>query len=114
MSAKAVLPVYQTITDQDMTTSVTSLVTDVGSVDNIGIQATFTGTPDGEFFIEGSVNNTTWVPLDFDTPILASGTGDDFIFSIRQFPYPKIRLRYVATSGSGTLNAWVFAKRLGG
>ena len=114
MSAKAILPVYKTVTDQDMTVSVTSLVTDVSTVDNIGVQLTFTGSPVGDFFIEGSVNNLTWVALEFTIAPVAAGVGDDFLFNIKQFPYPKIRVRYVPTSGSGVLNAWVFAKRLGG
>ena len=114
MSSKAVLPVYKTVDNQSMATTVISLVTDVQSVDNIGIQITFTGNPTGDFYVEGSVNNVTWVPLSFSPAPVAAGVGDDFLFNIKQFPYPKLRVRYAPTSGTGTLNAWVFAKRLGG
>ena len=114
MSTKAVIPVFHSVEDANMTTQVVSRVTDVSTVDNIGIQITFTGSPVGDFFIEGSVNNTTWIPLEFTVAPVAVGVGDDFLFNIKQFPYPKIRIRYTPTSGTGVLNAWVFAKRLGG
>lgn len=114
MSTKAVLPVYKTVENVSMATEVISKVTDVTTVDNIGVQLTFTGTPTGSFFIEGSVNSVTWIPLSFTPAPSAIGVGDDLLFNIKQFPYPKIRVRYTPTSGTGVLNAWVFAKRLGG
>jgi hypothetical protein len=114
MSAKSVLKPYPTLSNGDMTGNLTSAETDVSTIDNIGIQANFTGSPVGTFQIQGSVDSINWVNLAFSTPPAATGTGDNFLFNIKQFPYPKIRVKYTATSGSGVLNTYITGKRLGG
>lgn len=102
------------VEDGDMSSNITSEVVDIKYMDNIGIHAVFTGTPDGEIFIDVSNDDgSNWTTLSFDSDILVSAAGDHNI-NVNQCPFQKIRLRYVASSGSGTLNATLMAKRLGG
>jgi len=115
MSAKAVIKPFQVVTDGNMSGDVTSLPTDIESVDAVGYQVVFTGTAVGDFEVHGSINGTNWEALDLGSPSPeAAGVGGSFVISLSLIPYSKLRLKFVRTSGSGTLNAWVMAKRLGG
>lgn len=115
MSVKAVITPYPVITNGDMSGTLTSLATDVLSCDNIAYQVVYTGSPVGDFAIEGTVNGTNWEPLDLGNPSPeASGSSGSFVVSLKGIPYAKLRLVYTATSGTGNLSVWVMGKRQGG
>lgn len=114
MSAKAVTQPYQVVTNGDMSGTVTSLVTTVNTQDNAGYQVKYSGTPTGSFFVDASINGVDWEALAFSPAPVAVGAAGSFLINMNQLPYHLIRLRYVPTSGSGTLQAWTMAKRLGG
>lgn len=107
--------VYQNITNGDMSGNITSVVTDISNTDNIGIHLVFTGTPTGSFFIDASIDGAQFSAMDFGSPgPLAGGSADSIILNIQQCPYRKLMVRYVASSGTGTLNAWISTKQIGG
>lgn len=107
----------------DMSGDITSAATQVEWLDNLGIQAHWSGTsPAGEIIIEGTndqvldpqhpLASPNWVALDFGQTISITGnTGDDF-YNINQFPFTAVRVRYVRTSGTGTLVVKISAKML--
>lgn len=115
MSQKAVIKPYQVLTNGDLSGAVTSLPTDIESMDDVAYQVVFTGNAVGTFSVEGTINGTNWEALNLGDPgPQAEGTSGSFLVSLGLVPYAKLRLSYSAVSGTGVVNAWVMAKRLGG
>lgn len=114
MSSKAVTQPFQVVVDGNMATEVISKVTTVNTQDNAAYQVVYTGAPDGTFLVEATINGSSWTPLVFATPITVSNSPSPFLINMNQLPYHQIRLRYVPTGGTGTLQVHTMAKRLGG
>lgn len=114
MSVKGLIPHYAVLTAGDMSTSLTTLVTSVGATDNVAYQLVYTGSPVGTFLVEASINGTDWSALTFSTAITTSSAPSGSLININQIPYRQLRLRYVPTSGTGSLTVWFEGKRLGG
>lgn len=119
---KNALKVFQSITNASMAADVTSTVTSIQFLDNIGIQLNFT-TSDaiGTFIVQisadhaqdaqGNVTNAGhWVDLVLDPVPVAAGATDSIYIDINQTSSPFIRVLYDRTSGTGTLNAYIVAK----
>jgi hypothetical protein len=122
MATKDSLKVFQIVTAGNMATTLTSTVTNINKLDNIGIQCNYStaGAPVGVFSVQvsadyqqdynGNVTNAgQWTTL---TSANASG-GEPTYFDMNQLSAPWIRLLYTPTSGSGSLNAYITAKQLG-
>ena len=115
MGSKRVLYQYQLFDAGLMlgTSTITSPVTNVGQLDNIGIQVRWTGTPTGTISVMCSVNGTDFDALSFyvglDQPV---GSAGGYLISLNQLPFEFVRLQYVNASGSGLLNAWISGKDL--
>lgn len=118
MALKNIIKPYHLMIDGDMSGNLTSNIVDVTYTDNVGIQLTFTGTPSGEFAVEGSVDyddhlsTGNWSELTFSTTPQATGSADTHLLNLNQIPYKKIRVTYTRTSGTGTLNIHVMSKGL--
>jgi hypothetical protein len=133
-STKKTLKQYQVITAGAMTgTSVlTSSITAITGMDNIGFQFDFSGSPTGTFQVQVSANHNqdelgnqitagTWIPL-----LLTYWDGTKFVESVTipasagtpvyvectQLSAPYIRCVYTNASGSGVLNATICGKSL--
>lgn len=105
----------------DLSANVTTDITNVQFLDNIGIQIAWIGTaPVGEIFVQTSndyiVNLIpgTWTDLDFGTPINITGNSGNHIININQVPFVAIRLFYSRTSGTGTMTATAAFRQIGG
>jgi hypothetical protein len=123
---KSNLKTYQTVVAGDMSANITSPVTNILFLDNIGIQLNFSGSPVGNFEIQTSIdyaqddfgnvtNAGTWIPIElFFNGDFASDIPTDvlspIVINLNQLSFPWIRIVYLATSGSGTLDAFVSAK----
>jgi len=115
MGRKNVIDGFSSISAGDMSGDITGTVSDVLFTDNIGMQATWSGTaPVGELLVQGSNDGITYTDLDFGVPIAVTGTPGNLLININQFPYSKIRVYYDRTSGSGTLNVKLTSKQIGG
>jgi hypothetical protein len=99
-------------------TDQTSDATDVQYADNIGFVVTWTGSPVGELFVDVSNDKeaepTNWSPLDFGSDILIPGSDTSHTINLQFLPYSKIRVRYIRTSGTGTLTVAMTTKQAGG
>lgn len=103
--AKAYFQESSVGTNKNMAGDVTSPWYSCEMVDQIAIILDFTGNPTGTFTIEAAINqDATPVALDFGSPITASGSADSHAIEIADFPYNFIRIRYTATSGTGSLD----------
>lgn len=121
MSRKNILK-FQNITSGNMASaSITSTVSNIQHLDNIGIQLQWTGVPVGTFAIqvsadyaqdiEGNVTNTgTWTTLTLGPGISAAGSADNAYVDLNQLSSPWIRVVYTKTSGTGTLNGYIVGK----
>jgi hypothetical protein len=122
---------FHNISSGDMSTaSITSAVTNIQWLDNIGIQLNWTGSPVGDFAVqisadyaqdqEGNVTSTgNWVPLTLTYLSGASMTtatsipttvGSPIYLDLNQLSAPWIRVVYTKASGTGTLNGFITAK----
>lgn len=106
----------------NIATNQISPVTDIQQTDNISYIVSWAGaSPVGELVIEVADEidpvqqpNWTWVALGFGAPISISGNTGSHDISINQCPFSKIRIRYIATSGTGNLTAVMTTKQVGG
>ncbi len=119
---KSRLPKYQIITAASMGADITSTVTNIQGLDNIGLQLVWTGSPVGDFKIQisidyaqdnqGNVTNAgNWNDITFSTAP-ATSAGSPIYVDITGISSPWIRVFYDRTSGTGTLNAYIAAKML--
>lgn len=120
MSYNLLNPVH-IITAASMTSTVTSSVAEVKLQDDIGIQLKWTGTPTGTFKFqismdykadaEGNVVNAgNWVTVPVLPIITAAGAPDDAYVDLMQLSTPYLRVQYVPTAGTGTLDVYVNGK----
>lgn len=115
---------FQNITDGDMSGDITSAVTHIGHLTNIGLQLIWSGTVAGSLIVQvsldyaqdtqGNVTNTgTWSDVllssDQSTALTVSNSGDAYI-DLSNLAAPWIRVFYDSTSGSGALQGYISGK----
>jgi hypothetical protein len=129
---KEITPSYPIFNNASMTgsTTITSLQTNVGYKDSVSIELVWTGTPTGNFFVQGSnsynpgtpqtgtPNAGTWTTIPVVDPTTgqtpqASGQAGQNLINLKQAGFPWIQVVYTNASGTGTLNAVIYAKSLG-
>jgi hypothetical protein len=75
--AKRVVDYDKYIVDGDMSGNVTGPSTNILYTDRVGYQILYTGTPNGTFSVEVSLDETTWEELSLDTAVAATGSADN-------------------------------------
>lgn len=133
-STKQALKQFQTITNGSMTGTavITSAVTAIQFLDDIGFQFNFSGAPTGTFQIqvsadynqdpEGNVLNAgNWIPVTltyWNGSAFVTGTtvptsvGSPIFIDLGLLSAPFIRAQYTNASSTGTLNAFVCGKSI--
>jgi hypothetical protein len=111
---------------------ITSPVTCIQWLDNIGVQFNFSGSPVGTFQVQvsadysqdaqGNVTNPgNWaaVPLTYlltgastTATTVPTSVGSPIYLDLNQLSAPWVRVVYTNASGTGTLNAFITAKQL--
>ncbi len=123
---KNVLKKYQTVTNGAMAGNITSVITALAYLDNVGYQFNISGTPNGSLAIQVSADHAqdefgnvtvagNWIPLSLNgaTSItITAGSPSPIYLDLNQLSAPWIRAVYTAGTGSGTLNAFVTAKMI--
>ena len=113
MGAKKILPAYHLISNGDMSTTITSNITNITNLDNIGIEWAWTGTPTGTFQILASISGQNFIPLSFSDPLpTTSGSAGVWFTDLGLVSFYQIQIVYTPTSGVGTLNVWIGGKDL--
>ena len=114
MALKNVIKPKHLVIAGSMSGDITSDPVDVLYSDNVGVQLVFTGTPTGNFYVQGTIDGSTWTALDFGTIPTAAGAAGDHLLNMNNLPYQQIRVFYDRSSGTGTLDVYVMAKTVGG
>lgn len=122
MSSRPYLKPFQVITNGSMATSLTSTVTSIGQISQIGYTISWTGAPVGSFDIQVCNNaqfnssgayisgSGSWVSLPLTPAISAAGTADSGYADVIPTSAAFMRLAFTRVSGTGTLNAFVSGK----
>lgn len=137
MSKKSQLTKFRSIVSGDMSAaSITSSVSSIEFVDDIGIQFNWTGSPVGVFSVQISIDYTqdtssspnvqvagNWVDLVltyWNGAAWVTGTsipatvGSPIYIDLPLLSAPWIRCKYTKTSGTGTLSAFLTTKSVSG
>jgi len=121
---------FNNIVDGDMSGDLTSDVTDIQWLDDVGLQFVWTGSPVGTFSVQvsadyaqdlnGNVQNpghwislilTYWNGSAFVTSdSIPTSVGSPIYLDLALLSAPYIRAIYTAESGSGTLTSTITAK----
>ena len=115
MARKNTVPSFRMIDQGDLSGDITSNITNVENLDKCSIAVSWSGTsPVGTIIVE-SRNGTkeSWNAVEFPTITVSGNTGNHSIV-FREMSFTDLRLRYVATSGTGTLDAVYTSKQVGG
>lgn len=118
MNKKPLLP-FQFWDQQSLGADATSSVTDIRYQDNITFQLNVTGSPVGQFIVQGCddysaapfgslIDAGTWVDI-----VTADVNGaDQIIFDGNQIGFHYIRIFYDRTSGTGAVDGYVTGKQV--
>lgn len=120
MSYNLLNPVH-IIVAQSMATTITSAAQETKLQDNLGVQFNWTGAPVGTFGVQVSMdyhedefknitNPGNWTTLPIVPIIIATGSPNTAYIDLNQLSAPYIRVFYTATSGTGTLDAFINGK----
>jgi hypothetical protein len=93
------------------TSVITSAVIDAKNMDNVCIEAAWTGTPVGGFSIQGSVTKLNWKDLGLSITGPAGAAGN-ILLDLNQLSFPFVRLVYTNSSSTGALKAYAGGKAL--
>jgi len=116
MSRKSIIRGHKVIKNGDISIGIISQVTNVTHLDNVGYLVEWSdGSIDlaGLIIVEVQSGPSGWCNLDFGSPINVVGASGSIVININQIPFENIRLQYVASAGSGTLNATLSSKVIG-
>lgn len=118
---------HELLVDQSLSSSFNSPATVIRYGDNISYQIDITTTNSiGTFSVQVSndyavgpdntiTNAGTWNTLTLSGTPTVDATNDIISISLNQVPYFAIRLAYTSsTAGTGTCNAWITSKQVGG
>jgi len=122
VSHRNIIEPYKIFDNADMSANINQGLpyTTIDKIDRISIDLDWTGTaPVGELIVEVSyliprtTDYTPWRPLDFGSTIDITGNTGNHQIVIQDPPFQKIRISYVATSGTGNLTAVFYAMSKG-
>jgi hypothetical protein len=100
----------------DISTTQTSAPTSVINMDKAGIYFEWSGTsPVGVLTVEArNSSDGNWYTLDFGSAMNISGNTGSHQIRITELLSYEIRVKYTATSGTGTATATIVMKQVGG
>jgi len=118
-AGKDYVPGHLLLSNADLSVStVSSDPVDVRQWDNVDFELIATGSPTGTIFVDCTLNPQvppattapTWIPLGFSVAL--TGSTVNTIVELNQTGCSYLRLRWVKTSGTGNLTAYVSEKQV--
>lgn len=116
MARKNIVPSFKMIDAASVASNLTSAIVNVQNMDKAAIHVEWAGaSPVGALTVEARNGaEDTWYELAFGSAISISGNTGDHQIVFNELPFTDIRLQYAATSGTGTLDATITLKQVGG
>jgi hypothetical protein len=117
LARKNVLKPYKMIDGGDLSSNITSSTTSVINLDKASISISWSGSsPVGTIEVEARNGEADpWTALDFGgSTISISGNSGSHRILLNETPFTDVRVSYTATSGTGTIDAIITAKQVGG
>lgn len=113
---KNVIRGYKMVDAGDMSADITSSEVNVINLDKASIFVSWTGSsPVGVLKVEAkNADNGSWFELDMGGPIDVAGNDSNHILLFNELLHNALRIVFTRTSGTGTLNAVLVAKQVGG
>lgn len=119
-SGKDYVPGFLLVNAISMASNITSGSVDVRGWDNIDLELIASGSGIGNFFVDCSLNqlkppsiiDQVWVTIPLSPAPVSAGVSTNIMIELNQMGCMYIRLRYAATSGTGTLTAYVGQKQI--
>jgi hypothetical protein len=103
-------PIFQlnehVLASSSMAATVTSAVIDLSEVIGYAVHSIFTGAPVGSISTQASNDGTNFVEVDAHA-VAAAG---QYLLNIPRSHYRYIKVSYIRTSGTGTLDTYVSGK----
>lgn len=84
-------------------------IVEVSEVGGFCVHAIWTGTPDGTIHIQGSNDGINFVEINSQA---TGGAAGQHLLNVERQHYKFVKVNYTATSSTGSLTAYVSAKRL--
>ncbi len=115
-STKNVLLPYHLTTAQTLSANFSTGTVAVPYLDNVGIQINISATAgaSGNFTVNVSLDNVTFIPLVMSGTPAVSGVNDNILISLNQLPFRYMNLTYTsATAGTGSCDIYIMAKEIG-
>lgn len=95
------------------TNTIYSNILDLSKMDNVGIEVTWTGSPNGTLLVMGSNSGKYFYSLTFSPPLTQpSGSASGYLLNLNQYPFKYILFQYTNSSGTGSLFVYGQAKDL--
>lgn len=120
MPAKNVLTPYKLVSAADISVDSTSAAVNIQWLDNVSVQANLSGSPVGNLQIQGSLDYSqtpfnpaaagTWVNV-LPSAVAISASGS-VLLNLDQLAFPWIRVQYLHTSGTGSMDVYISAKEI--
>lgn len=113
---KNVVRGYKLLEAADLSGNLTSPEINVINLDQASVFVSWSGTaPVGVLDVQfKNGDNGTWFSVDMGGPINITGASGQHILIFHELPHTAMRLLYTATSGSGSIDAVITAKQVGG
>ena len=105
---QSIYPVTGTLTGaMASTNTIYSQILDISTIDNFGLEVTWTGTPTGTFQVMVSNSGINFYALTFN-PALGQpgGSGGGYAVDLNNLPFKYIMLQYANASGTGVLSVY--------
>jgi hypothetical protein len=97
-----------------MATDITSREVDVSQLDKATIHCSWAAGPAGEFQVEAQLHDSdSWFVLSSGSAWSVTASDSEAQIVLNEIPFNKIRLKWVADSGSGNLSAYMHSKNVG-
>jgi hypothetical protein len=125
MGRKSVLHSFKMIDAATMVGNITSAEVDVSQLDGASVHISWASSSIvGEIKVEAingdkdltsnvDPSSLNWYELDFNDTLVVNVDNSNMQIVFSALPFTKIRLKYVATSGTGSLTATITAKSIG-